>query len=107
MCDLQILRGIDRVILEASYGQPDKAAIQDHYFQWNGGGALDVPVDVLQGNNLRVELVNEAGETVTTAETQNAGEMLIHAPAARPGVYSLRFTGFGNGTEAVVRTPRQ
>jgi len=106
MCDLKILEAIDRVILEPLYRQPDSAPIQDHYFRWNGEDSLDVPLNVLQGNNVRVELVNEAGETVTAAERQGAGEMLIRAPEARAGLYSLRFSGFGNGTEVVVRTPR-
>ncbi len=65
-----------------------------------------MPLKVLPGNNLRVELVNAAGKTVTTAETQSTGELLLHAPEARAGVQSLRFSGFGNGTEVVVRTPR-
>lgn len=101
-----MLEGIDRVILEPFYRQPDRAAARDHCFRWNGEGSLDVPLNVLQGNNLRVQLLNEAGETITSAERQGTGEMLIRAPAARAGLYSLRFSGFGNGTELVVRTPR-
>jgi hypothetical protein len=107
MCDLQVLKGFDRVILDPLYRQPNQVEVQDHYFYWKGEGALQIPVNVLQGNNLHVELVNEAGETVATANRNGPNDVLINAPQARTGVYSLRFSGFGNGTEILVRTPRQ
>ncbi len=107
MCDLQILNGFDRVILEPLYRNPEGIAIQDHYFQWNGEGALQIPVNILQGNNLHVELVNQAGEIVAAVDRNGQNDIVINAPGARAGVYSLRFTGFGNGTEILVRTPRQ
>ena len=43
---------------------------------------------------------------VTMAVRTGTGDMLLRAPAAPPGVYSLRFSGYRNGTELVVRTPR-
>ncbi len=106
MCDLQVLNGIDRVILNPFYRQPENVEIQDHYFYWKGEGALQVPVNVLQGNNLHVDLVNQAGQTVATADRAGLNDMVINAPNAGAGVYSLRFSGFGNGTEILVRTPR-
>jgi hypothetical protein len=106
MCNQQVLNGIDRVILEPFYRNAEKVPIEDHFFQWNGEGALDVPMNVLQGNNLHVDLVNEKGQVVSTTETRSVGDLLIHAPNAARGVYSLRFSGFGNGTEIVVRTPQ-
>jgi hypothetical protein len=107
MCDLQILKGFDRVILEPFYRQPDKVGIADRYFKWNGQGALQIPISVLQGNNLHVELVNATGQTVATADRTGPNDMLINAPEGQAGVYSLRFSGFGNGTEILVRTPQQ
>ena len=107
MCDLQVLNGFDRVILNPLYREPNGVAVSDHYFYWKGEGALQIPVNVLQGNNLHVDLVNEAGQTVATADRSGPNDLLINAPQTRPGVYSLRFSGFGNGTEILVRTPRQ
>ena len=60
MCDLQVLNGFDRVILNPLYREPNGVAVSDHYFYWKGEGALQIPVNVLQGNNLHVDLVNEA-----------------------------------------------
>ena len=107
MCDLQVLKGFDRVILDPLYRQPNKMAIQDHYFYWKGEGALQIPVTVLQGNNLHVELVNQKGERVAEADRKGANDVLLGAPPVGAGVYSLRFSEFGNGTEILVRTPRQ
>ena len=107
MCDLQLLKGVDRVILEPLYRQANKVEIQDRYFMWNGEGALQVPVSVLQGNFLHAELVNQDGKTVATADRAGESELLLKAPEARAGVYSLRFSGFGNGTEILVRTPQR
>jgi Zn-dependent metalloprotease len=107
MCDLQLLKGVDRVILEPLYRQPNNVEIQDRYFLWNGEGALQVPVSVLQGNSLHVELVNQDGQTVATADRAGENDLLLKVREARAGVYSLRFSGFGNGTEILVRTPRR
>ncbi len=107
MCDLQVLKGFDRVILDPSYRQPNNVEIQDHYFQWKGGSALQIPINVLQGNNLHIELVNEKGERVAEADRDGENDVLLNAPTLGAGVYSLRFSGFGNGTEVLVRTPRQ
>ena len=107
MCDLQVLNGFDRVILNPFYRQPEQVEIQDHYFYWKGEGALQVPINVLQGNNLHVDLVNQAGQTIVTADRAGLNDILINAPRVGAGVYSLRFSGFGNETEILVRTPRQ
>jgi Zn-dependent metalloprotease len=107
MCDAQILNGFDRVILEPLYREPEKIEISDRYFYWNGEGALQIPVSILQANNLHVELVNQSGETVTAADRVGQNDLVVSAPQAPAGVYSLRFSGFGNGTEILVRTPRQ
>lgn len=107
MCNQQVLNGIDRVILEAFYRNAEKVPIEDHFFQWNGEGALDVSMNVLHGNNLHVDLVDEKGQVVAASETSSAGDVQLHAPNAARGVYSLRFSGYGNGTELVVRTSHQ
>ncbi len=107
MCDLQVLKGFDRVILDPLYRQPDHVEIQDHYFSWKGGGALQIPINILQGNDLHVELLNEKGERVAETDRKGASDVILSAPQAGAGVYSLRFSGFGNGTEILVRTPRQ
>jgi hypothetical protein len=106
MCDLKILSPLDYVILEAGYRLPEQVAARDHYFRWNREGELVVPINVLQGNNLHAELVDEAGQTVATVARQGANDMVLKAAQLRPGTYSLRFTGYGNGTEILVRTPQ-
>ena len=91
-------------ILEPLYRQPGEIAVRDHYFYWNGEGALQIPVNVLEGNNLHVALVNLAGETVAAADrTGAASDVWSAAPQAGRGIFSLRFSGFGNGTEILVR----
>ncbi len=108
MCDLNILSGRDQVILEPLYRKEDLVAPLDHYFYWRGGGAFEIPVNIIQGNNLHVELVNEAGEVVSAADRAgNSGRMFIQAPQLPEGVYSLQFSKFGNATEIEVITPQQ
>lgn len=107
MCNLKLLNPIDRVILEPFYRNAEKVPIEDHFFQWNGEGSLDVSMNVLQGNGLHVDLVNAKGQVVTTSESRSTGGVQLHLPNAARGVYSLRFSGFGNGTEVVVRTSHQ
>jgi hypothetical protein len=64
-------------------------------------------VECFAGNDLHVDLVNEKGEVVATSETHATGDVQLHEPNAARGVYSLRFSGFGNGTEILVRTAQQ
>jgi len=44
---------------------------------------------------------------VAIADRTGGTDLVVNAPGAPSGVYSLRFSGFGNGTEILVRTPRQ
>ena len=107
MCNLELLKGMDRVILDPGYRQTNKVEIKDRYFMWNGEGTLQVPISILQGNSLHVDLVNQEGKTVATAERNGSSDMVLKVSGANAGVYSLRFSGFGNGTEILVRTPQQ
>lgn len=107
MCNLKILGGVDRIVLEPLYRQTDRVPIQDNYFYWKGDGGFEIPFRLLNGNNLQVELVNEAGETVALERNAGANGMLMHGLQLREGVYSLRFSGYGNGTEVEVVTPQR
>lgn len=107
MCNLQVLHGFDEVILNPFYRTEEKVPVGDHYFYWAGQGALEIPVTVLKGNNLHVDVVDQSGRVVTTADRTGPNDLLLNLPQAPPGVYSLRFSGFGNGTELLVRTPRE
>ena len=104
MCDAQILSGIDRVILEAAYRRRDRVAPGEYYFSFQGG-RLSVPVTVRAGNDLKVTLVDAAGREITSASrARDANGMTVTATVPR-GVYALRFSGYGNGTELEVETP--
>ncbi len=105
-CDLDLLSGIKRVILEPDYRQPLGVAARDHYFFFNGRGELNIPITVVDGNGLTVDLVDEAGKTITTA-TRDQTKDVVSLKGARlsPGLYSLRFSGFGNGTQIDVKAP--
>jgi len=104
MCDAQILSGIDRVILEAAYRRRDRVAPGEYYFSFQGG-RLSVPVTVRAGNDLKVTLVDAAGREITSASrARNANGVNVTATVPR-GVYALRFSGYGNGTELEVEAP--
>ena len=107
MCDVKILRGIDFVILEPLYRTENQVAIKDHYFYWNGEGSFEVPVRLVQGNNLNAELVNASGKTVASSRTGGNRSLLLQAGQLPAGAYSLRFSGFGNGTQLQVLTPER
>jgi hypothetical protein len=105
-CDRDVLSGIKRVILEPAYRQPEGIAAQDHFFLWGGEGELNIPITVLQGNSLNVDLVDEAGRTVTSVARDPATNVLsLKGPRLAAGVYALRFSGFGNGTQIEVKAP--
>jgi hypothetical protein len=105
-CDLDLLSGIKRVILEPDYRQPSGVAARHHYLVWSGRGELNIPITVVDGNSLTVDLVDEAGKTITTA-TRDPAKNVVALKGARlsPGLYSLRFSGFGNGTQIDGKAP--
>ena len=108
MCDLGILMGADTVILEPFYRQQDLVAVQDHFFFWQGGQGFEIPIRMNQGNGLHVEMLNDNGDVITSADWDGtAQEFLLQAPELPLGVYSLRFSDYGNGTTIEVITPEQ
>jgi bacillolysin len=108
MCDAKILNGIEKVILEPFYREKEGVAVSDYYLYWNGDGAFEIPINMLEGNNLHVELIGEDGKTVATARMGgNTRRALMSTPRLPQGVYSLNFRGFGNGTEIEVVTPQR
>jgi Zn-dependent metalloprotease len=106
MCDLSILSEINQVILEPFYRQKDGVAVGDYFFYKKGEGAFEIPINIREGNALRVELMDDSGKVVAAAVREgNAATLRLRSAAAKEGVYSLRFSGYGNGTEIEVRTP--
>lgn len=105
MCDARVLEGLERVVLDPFERQPGLITTNDHYFPWSGQGPLSASLNMLAGNNLHVELVDHGGRRVASADRTGKGEFLLTAPEAPPGVYSFRFSQFGNGTEVLVNTP--
>jgi Zn-dependent metalloprotease len=105
-CDRDVLSGIDRVILDPDYRQLGGVAAKDHFIFWRGEGELDVPITVLQGNSLTVDLVDGSGRMIATvARDQATSAVSLRGGRVAPGVYSLRFRDFGNGTQIDIKAP--
>jgi hypothetical protein len=106
MCNFGILSPEDPVILDPFYRTKDGVERSQYFFNWEGQGGLRVPVQILKGNQLHVELVDSAGRVVAAGSRANdAGIVTLVAPSASKGVYSVRFSGFGNGTELKMGSP--
>jgi Zn-dependent metalloprotease len=106
MCDRLVLSEVSRVILEPFYRRKDGVGVSDHFFYKRGDGAFEIPINIHDGNALKVELVDESGRVLSEATRQGEAAVVhLRAAAAPEGVYSLRFSGYGNGTEIEIRTP--
>jgi Zn-dependent metalloprotease len=107
MCDFHVLKPGDDVILDPFYRTKEGVDQNRSFFNWQGEGAtVSIPIKVVSGNRLSVELVNENGEVVASNQSQGAGTLAVKAPRLQKGIYSLRFSGFGNGTKLQVQAPR-
>lgn len=109
-CDYEILSELERVILEAPYRTKDKVPIQDYYFYYDGESpTVEIPVRVINGNDLRAELTDEAGNVISVTDnvekTDEGNVLRLRSEGLRQGVHSLRFSGFGNGTEISISLP--
>jgi hypothetical protein len=109
-CNHELLTDDRKIVLDPPYRIKSKVAAKDYYFQYEGGSqTLDIPVRILSGNGLHADLLNDKGEIVGTAKTTKIkadGSILHLKSAGLPrGVYSLRFSGFGNGTNISVDLP--
>ena len=106
MCDIGLLAGHDDIILDPDYRRPDLISPSQHYFAFDGGD-LNIPIDVVKGNALNVDLVKSDGAVIKSTSWA-AGSTIspsLNATGLSPGIYSLRFSNFGNGTEVKVRAP--
>jgi Zn-dependent metalloprotease len=109
-CDYEILPELERVILEAPYRTEDKVPIRDYYFYYDGESPIvEIPVRMINGNNLRAELTDEAGNVISATDnvekTDEGNVLRLRSEGLRKGVHSLRFSGFGNGTQISVSLP--
>jgi Zn-dependent metalloprotease len=108
-CDHEILSQIQRVILDPPYRTNNKLPIENHYFYYDGESPMDITIQMVNGNKLNAQLTDEKGNVITTAEnvTSATTDNVVHlrGEGLREGVYSLRFNGFGNGTEINVGLP--
>jgi Zn-dependent metalloprotease len=110
MCDYKILSEINRVILDPPYRTKNKVPVGDYYFYYDGeSDVVDIPVQVMSGNKLRAELVDDKGNIIVTAddieETEEGSVLRLKSEGIRQGVYSIHFSGFGNGTEVSIKLP--
>jgi len=105
MCDIGILRGPEEIVLDPDYRRPDLIATDVQFFRFEGGD-LRIPVSVGEGNALKVELLDASGHVLNTSERSGGGrELQVRAAHVPAGVYSLRFSGYGNGTRIRVAAP--
>ena len=105
MCDIGILRGPEEIVLDPDYRRPDLIATDVQFFRF-AGGDLRIPVTVGEGNALKVELLDASGRVLNTSERPAGGrELQVRAADLPAGVYSLRFSGYGNGTKVKVAVP--
>ena len=74
----------------------------------DAGGVLVVQsVQVPQDSPLKVTLVDGSGREIQSATRAGDSNQLTVGGTVPAGVYSLRFSGYGNGTQLEVRTPVQ
>lgn len=103
MCNVGVLTGIDEIILDPDYRSATLVSPSEHYFNF-GGGDLDIEVGVRRGNGLLVELVDSNGRVVRQSSwAPGTPGTSVRAAGLPAGIYALRFSGFGNGTEVQVR----
>lgn len=110
MCNFVALSPADKVVLDPAYRNEFKVPVQDYYFYHDGNSeAVDIPIQLINGNGLAAQLVDEKGNILSsTAElgnTNTGNVMHLKSKALSEGVYSLRFSQFGNGTEISVGLP--
>ncbi|UVJ41802.1 hypothetical protein NVV94_13865 [Pseudomonas sp. LS1212] len=106
MCDVGVLSGRDELILDPDYRRPDLVSPLQHYFRFRGGD-MEIPIDVTRGNALQVELVDSNGRMVQRS-TWSAGSEAgpaVKVTGLPEGIYSLRFSGYGNGTQIQLQAP--
>jgi hypothetical protein len=106
MCDVGLLTGFDEIILDPDYRRPDLVAPVQHYFQFDGGD-LEMPIEVARGNTLQVELLDSSGRVVEHEawRASDATGPSMRAADLAGGIYALRFSGYGNGTQIRVEAP--
>ena len=110
-CNHEIINDRLEILLEPPGRSKLKVAIKDYYFRHTGESRmLEIPVQLLRGNRLRVDLVNDKGNIIGSTnnieKTANGNILHLKTEAIDQGIYSLRFSEFGNGTEILVDLTR-
>ncbi len=110
MCNVGILSHGERVILEPPYRNKNKIPVQDYYFYQTGeANVAEIPIQISAGNRLRAQLIDNNGNVLAAADNveKSAQGNILRLKTGRlsEGIYSLRFSDFGNGSEIAVRLP--
>ncbi|HEX3035961.1 MAG TPA: M4 family metallopeptidase [Thermodesulfobacteriota bacterium] len=110
MCNLVALSPGEMVVLDPPYRNKYRVPVRDYYFYFDGeSDVVDIPVQIISGNKLRAELADDDGNVISVADNvENTAEgnvLRLKGEGLREGVYSLRFSDFGNGTEITVGLP--
>ena len=109
-CNLGILSHGEEVILDSPYRNKNKVPLQDYYFYHAGeANVVDIPIQITTGNRLHAQLIDENGNVIASADnieqTPQGNILRVRSGRLREGVYSLRFSAFGNGTVIAVSLP--
>lgn len=106
MCNAVPLTPGETVTIDPGYRTKYQVPVENYYFYYDGRSAMEIPIQVLHGNNLKAELVDESGHVLATADN-SADRNVVHLSGQqlREGVYSLRFEGFRNGTQVKIGLP--
>ena len=69
----------------------------------------EIPIHISAGNRLRAQLIDNHGNVLAAADNveKSAQGNILRLKSGRlsEGIYSLRFSDFGNGSEIAVRLP--
>jgi hypothetical protein len=106
MCNAVPLSPGETVTIDPGYRTKYKVPIENYYFYYDGRSTMEIPIQILNGNNLKAQLVDESGHVLATADNSADRNVLkLTGQQLREGVYSIRFAGYGNGTQVKISLP--
>jgi hypothetical protein len=107
MCNVVRISPEETVILDPGYRTAFKVPVENYMFYSQGQDNVDIPIEVLNGNFVQAQLVDKTGNVIATGK-KAPGSNVVHLSADQlaEGIYSVRFVGFGNGTQVKVGVPQ-
>jgi hypothetical protein len=107
MCNVVRLSPGEAVTLDPGYRTQYKVPVENYMFYSEERSNVDIPIEVLNGNFVQAQLIDKNGNVIATGE-KAAGSNVVHLTTGQlaEGIYSVRFVGFGNGTQLKVGVPQ-